>query len=133
VLFWGTTPRLPAGKAGPDPPPGPALTAFSAHTLAIWGERKGIKLARQAPEVPGCPGQTVGVAPQVRSRGYGRMLYEEFIAIARADGRSVVSAITAPVNAGSAAFHAAMGFSVTGPVADYNGPSRDMLVFERTL
>jgi predicted GNAT superfamily acetyltransferase len=75
----------------------------------------------------------VGVAPHVRGFGYGRMLYEEFCTMARADGRSVVSAITAPVNAGSAAFHAAMGFTVTGPVTDYNGPARDMLVFEKSL
>jgi hypothetical protein len=29
--------------------------------------------------------------------------------------------------------HRAMGFAVTGPVENYNGPSRDMLVFERVL
>ncbi len=75
----------------------------------------------------------VGVAPHVRARGYGRLLYEEFFGMARADGRSVVSAITAPANAGSAAFHAALGFTVTGPLANYNGPGRDMLVFERRL
>ena len=44
-----------------------------------------------------------------------------------------MSAITTPVNAGSAAFHRAMGFTVTGPVDDYNGPGRAMLVFERDL
>jgi ribosomal protein S18 acetylase RimI-like enzyme len=75
----------------------------------------------------------VGVSPAVRGRGYGRLLYEEFFRLARADGRTVVSAITAPVNAGSAAFHRAMGFTVTGPVEDYNGPSRPMLVFKRDL
>jgi predicted GNAT superfamily acetyltransferase len=75
----------------------------------------------------------VGVAPDVRGRGYARMLYEKFFAMARADGRTVAAAITAPVNAGSAAFHAAMGFTVTGPARDYNGPGGDMLVFERSL
>lgn len=43
-----------------------------------------------------------------------------------------MSAITAPVNTGSVAFHRAPGFSVTA-VSDYNGPGRDMLVFERAL
>jgi ribosomal protein S18 acetylase RimI-like enzyme len=75
----------------------------------------------------------VGVAPQGRRRGYGRLLYEEFFRLARADGRSRVSAITAPVNRRSADFHRAMGFTVTGPVPDYHGPGHDMLVFGRAL
>ena len=75
----------------------------------------------------------VGVAPAVRALGYGRRLYEEFFRLARADGRKFVSAITAPVNLRSAEFHRAMGFAVTGPVSDYNGPGHGMLVFERAL
>jgi ribosomal protein S18 acetylase RimI-like enzyme len=75
----------------------------------------------------------VGVSPAVRGRGYGRLLYEEFFRLARADGRTTVSAITAPLKTGSADFHRALGFTVTGPVRDYNGPGRPMLVFERAL
>ena len=75
----------------------------------------------------------VGVAPHARRRGYGRLLYEEFFRLAKADGRSVASAITAPVNLRSAEFHRAMGFRVSGPVRDYNGPGHDMVVFDRTL
>jgi ribosomal protein S18 acetylase RimI-like enzyme len=75
----------------------------------------------------------VGVAPAARRRGYGRLLYEEFFALARADGREFVSAITAPVNLRSAGFHRAMGFTVSGPVPGYDGPGHDMLVFERAL
>jgi GNAT superfamily N-acetyltransferase len=75
----------------------------------------------------------VGVAPHARRLGYGRVLYEEFFRLAKADGRSVVSAITAPVNLRSAEFHRAMGFRVSGPVRDHNGPGHDMLVFDRTL
>jgi ribosomal protein S18 acetylase RimI-like enzyme len=75
----------------------------------------------------------VGVRPASRGRGYGRLLYEEFFRLAMADGRTTVSAITTPVNAGSAAFHRAIGFTETGPVNDYNGPGRAMLVFERDL
>lgn len=75
----------------------------------------------------------VGVAPQARGLGLGRRLYTEFLALARADGRSVVRAITAPVNTPSIAFHRAMGFSVTGPVPDYEGPGRDYMVFELRL
>jgi GNAT superfamily N-acetyltransferase len=75
----------------------------------------------------------VGVAPTARGRGLARLLYEEFFRQARADGRTAVSAITAPVNTGSVAFHRSMGFSVTGPVIAHNGPGHDMIVFERTL
>ncbi|HEY7325971.1 MAG TPA: GNAT family N-acetyltransferase [Streptosporangiaceae bacterium] len=75
----------------------------------------------------------VGVSPAARGRGYGRLLYEEFFARARSDGRAVVSAITAVTNTGSAGFHRALGFTVTGPVEDYNGPGQAMLVFERVL
>ena len=75
----------------------------------------------------------VGVSPAARGSGYARRLYEEFFGLARANGRTIVSAITAPANVGSAAFHRAMGFTVTGPVDDYNGHGRPMLVFERGL
>jgi ribosomal protein S18 acetylase RimI-like enzyme len=75
----------------------------------------------------------VGVAPRVRHAGLGRVLYEAFFAIARGDGRRTVSAVTAPVNTGSIAFHRSMGFTVTGPIADYNGPGRDLVTFERPL
>jgi len=75
----------------------------------------------------------VGVAPAARGTGLGRRLYEEFFALARADGRSRVRAITAPVNTGSIAFHQSLGFGIRGPVADYDGPGKDMIVFDRTL
>ena len=74
-----------------------------------------------------------GVAPQARQAGLGRRLYEEFFALARADGRRVVSAVTAPANAGSIAFHRSMGFAVTGPVPDHDGQGRDLVTFERPL
>lgn len=74
-----------------------------------------------------------GVAPAARREGLARLLYEEFFALARADGRRVVSAVTAPVNSGSIAFHRSLGFTVTGPVPDYDGPGRDFIVFERAL
>ena len=57
--------------------------------------------------------------------------YDEIAAVA--DGRRTVSAVTAPVNTGSITFHQSMGFTVTGPVADYNGPGRDLVTFERPL
>ena len=73
----------------------------------------------------------VGVAPRMRGHGLARLLYQKFFELAEADGRRVVRAITAPVNTGSIAFHAAMGFAVDGPVPDYDGPSAAKMVFER--
>ncbi|MEV0273161.1 GNAT family N-acetyltransferase [Hamadaea sp. NPDC050747] len=75
----------------------------------------------------------VGVAPTARGTGVGRVLYERFFDLARADGRTRVGAITAPVNAGSIAFHQRMGFAVRGPVVGYDGPGKDMMVFSRAL
>jgi len=77
-----------------------------------------------------------GVAPEWRRAGLGRDLYRRFFALARADGRSVVRAVTAPVNSGSIAFHTALGFAllpgddeVAGvPVILDRGPQGDHLV-----
>ncbi len=57
--------------------------------------------------------------------------YAELLDLARLAGRTRVLAITATVNVRSADFHKAMRFAITGPVAGYNGPGHDMLVFER--
>jgi ribosomal protein S18 acetylase RimI-like enzyme len=73
------------------------------------------------------------VDPALRGRGLARELYQRFFAMAAADGRRVVRAITSPGNAGSIAFHAAMGFTVTGPVEDYDGPGDAKVVFELRL
>jgi predicted GNAT superfamily acetyltransferase len=75
----------------------------------------------------------VGVNPRFRGNGLARVLYERFFQVATAGGRSVVRAVTAPVNSPSIAFHAALGFSVTGPVLGYDGPSDRKMVFERRL
>jgi predicted GNAT superfamily acetyltransferase len=73
----------------------------------------------------------VGVNPRFRGNGLARLLYERFFQLATAGGRSVVKAVTAPVNSASIAFHTALGFSVTGPVQGYDGPSDVKMVFER--
>jgi predicted GNAT superfamily acetyltransferase len=75
----------------------------------------------------------VGINPVFRGNGLARLLYEQFFQLATAGGRSVVRAVTAPVNSASIAFHAALGFSVTGPVPGYDGPSDSKMVFERRL
>ncbi len=75
----------------------------------------------------------VGVAPRVRARGVGRLMYEEFFRVARHANRYSVSAITAPENTASIAFHRRLGFTVSEPIPDYNGPGRDMVTFRRLL
>ena len=52
------------------------------------------------------------MAPEWRRVGLASDLYRRFFALARADGRKVVRAVTAPVNTGSIAFHTALGFSL---------------------
>ncbi|MFC3998366.1 GNAT family N-acetyltransferase [Nocardiopsis sediminis] len=73
----------------------------------------------------------VAVRPDLRRSGLAAGLYGRFLAGAAERGRPVVRAVTSPVNTGSIAFHRAMGFAVTGPVADYDGPGLDRMVFER--
>jgi len=75
--------------------------------------------------------QFVGVAPEERGSGLARLLYQTFSEMAAREGRRVVRAVTAPVNSASIAFHAAMGFTVTGPVDDYDGPSSAKVLFEK--
>ena len=73
----------------------------------------------------------VGVDPAQRGSGLGRELYQRFFdAVAP---RSVVRAVTAPVNERSVAFHRAVGFEVDRVDEDYDGrgQSRVLLVWRR--
>ena len=74
----------------------------------------------------------VGVRPAFRGTGLGRRLYEAFFAMAAADGRSSVGALTSPQNTGSVAFHEAMGFVATLK-PEYDGPGTPRVVFKRAL
>lgn len=84
----------------------------------------------------------VGVHPRYRGEGLGRRLYGMFFDEARRRGCETVGCITSPVNEGSIAFHASMGFRVEGGDAgaggilvhkDYDGPGEDRVVFAKTL
>ena len=75
----------------------------------------------------------VGVHPSLRGQGLARVLYERFFALAEANGRHRVSAITAPRNAGSIAFHTALGFTVSPPIPDYDGEGSPKVLFQRRL
>ncbi len=61
----------------------------------------------------------VGVDPARRGDGLGRALYERFFAAVAP--RTVVRAVTSPVNERSVAFHRALGFEVENIDEDYDG------------
>ncbi|HSJ27183.1 MAG TPA: GNAT family N-acetyltransferase [Acidimicrobiia bacterium] len=82
----------------------------------------------------------VGVSPHRRRERVAEELYERFLEAARRAGRRRVRAVTSPQNAGSIAFHRAMGFHVeTNPAdggsvfPDYDGPGQSRVCFVRKL
>jgi ribosomal protein S18 acetylase RimI-like enzyme len=73
----------------------------------------------------------VGVDPGRRTSGLGRALYERFFeAVAP---RTVVRAVTAPVNERSVAFHRAMGFQVERVDEDYDGRGQARVLLVKDL
>ena len=75
----------------------------------------------------------VGVSPDHRGRGVGRLLYERFFDAARAHSRTVVRCVTAPINERSVAFHRALGFEVDEIAAGYDGRGGDRVLMSRRL
>jgi ribosomal protein S18 acetylase RimI-like enzyme len=75
----------------------------------------------------------VGVDPSHRQREVGRTLYEHFFALAREAGRNEVRAITSSQNQGSIRFHRSLGFSVSAPLPNYNGPNTAPVMFHRAI
>jgi predicted GNAT superfamily acetyltransferase len=73
----------------------------------------------------------VGVDPMQRGRGIARALYERFFAAVAP--RTVVRAVTSPVNEASVAFHRAIGFDVDQIDESYDGhrEPRVLLVWRR--
>jgi ribosomal protein S18 acetylase RimI-like enzyme len=74
----------------------------------------------------------VGVRREARGEGHGRRLYARFEELVRARGANGLKAITQPENAGSRAFHEALGFSVQ-EVEGYSPSSGTRLVFRRRV
>lgn len=84
----------------------------------------------------------VGVHPDYRAQGLGRLLYEHFLEEVYDLGCREVEAITSPVNKSSIAFHEHLGFEILPgdaevdgvPVtSDYAGPGQPRVVFQRSL
>jgi L-amino acid N-acyltransferase YncA len=74
----------------------------------------------------------VGIHPDYRRRGVGKVLYQTFEEDSRAAGCTRLKAITTTGNEGSIAFHRATGWSVSN-IEDYAGPARPRVVFHKTL
>jgi ribosomal protein S18 acetylase RimI-like enzyme len=73
----------------------------------------------------------VGVDPQQRGSGLGRRLYDRFFeAVAP---RSVVRAVTSPVNERSVEFHRAIGFEVGRVDENYDGSGEARVLLVRRL
>lgn len=74
----------------------------------------------------------VAIRDDARGTGLGRTLYERFGELAAERGADRLTAVTTPGNAGSIAFHRALGFTAE-TVADYSGPGADRVVLHRPL
>lgn len=84
----------------------------------------------------------VGVDPDYRKLGFGRILYEKFFAVMRENRRKWVRCVTSPVNTGSVAFHTQMGFHMEPGKEgaeggffdpDHDGPGEDRVCFSRRV
>jgi GNAT superfamily N-acetyltransferase len=74
----------------------------------------------------------VGIHPDFRRRGVGRLLYETFTDTCRAAECGRMKAITTLGNEGSQSFHLALGWDAQD-IEDYAGPSRKRIVFTKDL
>ena len=74
----------------------------------------------------------VGIHPDFRRRGVGRVLYQAFEEECRSKGCTLLKAITNTGNDGSRAFHQATGWDAS-IVEDYAGPARPRVVFQKRL
>ncbi len=74
----------------------------------------------------------VGIHPDYRRRGVGRLLYDRFAQECREAHCVRLKAITTPGNEGSIRFHVALGWRMQ-EIDDYAGPGRRRIVFTKPL
>lgn len=74
----------------------------------------------------------VGIHPDWRRRGVGKLLYETFERECRKRGVARLKAITTLGNEGSQRFHETLGWDMC-EVEDYAGPSRSRIVFTKLI
>ena len=73
----------------------------------------------------------VGVDPAQRGSGLGRGLYDRFFAAVAP--RTVIRAVTSPVNERSVSFHRALGFEVERVDEDYDGQGQARVLLVKHL
>ena len=73
----------------------------------------------------------VGVDPNRRGSGLGRELYDRFFAAVAP--RSIVRAVTSPLNEPSVAFHRAIGFDLERVDENYDGRGGDRVLMSKRL
>ncbi len=97
------------------------------------GTMIGFLLGFITPEVPPTGYvHLVGIHPDHRRRGVGRLLYEAFTRECEAAGCARMKAVAPTGNEASARFHDGVGWKVE-EVPNYAGPGRARLVFTREL
>jgi L-amino acid N-acyltransferase YncA len=74
----------------------------------------------------------VGIHPDFRRKGVGRILYETFTERCRALGCERMKAITTSGNEGSIRFHDALGWG-SSDIENYAGRDRRRIVFTKDL
>lgn len=84
----------------------------------------------------------IGVRERYQKQGFGKMLYDNFIEIARSRNIHKIRAITKPINSKSINFHKnKIGMTLLGEpnesginiVKEYSGINEDRVVFERQI
>lgn len=106
---------------------GQEMIGFLLGFIARHGDGKNGK-----PEKPTGYVHLVGIHPDYRRRGVGRLLYNTFTDECRAAGCVRMKAITTPGYEGSIRFHIAQGWNAQ-EVDDYAGPNRRRIVFSKSL
>jgi GNAT superfamily N-acetyltransferase len=107
---------------------GSVMIGFLLGFLALGSERAG----QGASEGPTGYVHLVGIHPDHRRRGVGRLLYDRFTEDCRGAHCVRMKAITTSGNEGSIRFHVALGWDV-GEIDDYAGPGRRRIVFTKPL
>jgi GNAT superfamily N-acetyltransferase len=74
----------------------------------------------------------VGIHPDYRRGGVGKLLYASFEEDCRREGVSELKAVTTLGNEASIRFHQALGWTIA-EVEDYAGPGRMRIVFTRSF
>jgi len=103
-----------------------------ARVVESDGQLVGFLLGFISPDTGDGYVHLVGIHPDYRRRGVGRLLYTAFEQDCAKEGVKLLKAISPQGNEGSVRFHEAQGWQME-KVSDYAGPGRVRTVFTRKL